>query len=687
MVQNRKSGYGQGDPQQAWMPASFKSPGRMFTNNLVNYAYNIGQIVYQELTDQWIIYRGNGVWDIIEDTNFDDFNGLIGNDGVEVYPALPNGTINVLGSTVANSTNALPLYFKNTSANTLTAQIQVAGALPAPDITKSGIASFASTQFNVDSTGFVSLPGNAAAITSIDVDASSPPGTDPVLADAAGQILMTGAQVAAGTTPNVIRTFSGFANRITHEIQRSSAQSVSTVGANGVCHFNSTQFDVDSDGFVTFDASLGLQYAKWVVNPTPGLGTQTTIAAAVAAASAGDIIFVYQGTYTENFTAKAGVAITAWNDANGNGNVTIKGKVSYTDAGIVGFSNITFETNGDYAFEATGTNSNNIYFNNCSFVAADFTIVNWTNTNNTPASNIFFYNCSFDIAANSVAYFNIAAGSMGSATAFSLVDCYFYNQGVFTPSPTTISSGVATFYNCQVADMSIITSADGGVIAVNSFFTNDAIDQTIITHEGSGSTTLIGCYFSSGTAIALIANGGAFIPISNCVVNSENAVAISGTGGCVYSGINFGNFAVGSQIIDTPTQSVYNGGTFTPVLEFGGASVGITYTVQAAQYLRVDNICHFYIDIELSNKGSSTGVVTISGLPFASRNAHTTAIPCIVFNVTAPANTTYFHAAIPTTSTSINIISDQAATGAFAQLQDTNFANDTIIRIQGSYFI
>ena len=60
-------------------------------------------------------------------------------------------------------------------------------------------------------------------------------------------------------------------------------------------------------------------------------------------------------------------------------------------------------------------------------------------------------------------------------------------------------------------------------------------------------------------------------------------------------------------------------GTFTPVLAFGGASVGITYSVQTAQYTRIGDVVTFMVTIATTSKGSSTGVATITGFPYASR--------------------------------------------------------------------
>lgn len=119
-------------------------------------------------------------------------------------------------------------------------------------------------------------------LTDIGVETATPPGTDPVVPDGSSVIDMVGAQVGAGTTTNVIRTASLAANQVTIQVQRSSAQATSTVGANGVSHFSSDDFDVDSDGFVTLAAgsggitSINIQTFNYTgssqtYTPTPGM--------------------------------------------------------------------------------------------------------------------------------------------------------------------------------------------------------------------------------------------------------------------------------------------------------------------------------------------------------------------------------------------------------------------------------
>lgn len=62
----------------------------------------------------------------------------------------------------------------------------------------------------------------------------------------------------------------------------------------------------------------------------------------------------------------------------------------------------------------------------------------------------------------------------------------------------------------------------------------------------------------------------------------------------------------------------YEIGTWTPTIKFGGAAVGITYSRQAGTYTKVGNMVTVVFDMRLTSKGTSTGGLTIEGLPFAS---------------------------------------------------------------------
>ena len=194
-------------------------------------------------------------------------------------PVLPNasGLINVTGGQVAAGTTSSVIRTDALAANTYTIEIQRSQAVASTTIADNGVCHFDSGSFSVDANGFVTLLGGSQAIDSIGVDAATAPGTNPVLPTTGGLVTVTGAQVAAGTTANVIRTDSIAANAYTIEIQRASAQVATTLASNGVSHFNSADFTVDANGFVSAIAgTAGISQVN--IQTFTGSGTYTPTA-------------------------------------------------------------------------------------------------------------------------------------------------------------------------------------------------------------------------------------------------------------------------------------------------------------------------------------------------------------------------------------------------------------------------
>lgn len=269
------------------------------------------------------------------------------------------------------------------SGNTVSIKVQLATGSGAPDINNAGLASFDSADFSVDANGFVSLSGSST--TEINVDASTPPGTDPVV-PLAGVLNFTGAQVAAGVVgTNVLRTNSLAAHTVTYEIQRSAATLTPVLASNGVCHFDSAAFDVDSSGFVQLNGGgIGATAFDVQANTAPGTdpvvptaaGVVTVNGAAVAnhsvvletrsrAANAFNLEVQYATTAAVTDATKSGVAhfdsaeFTV--DANGFVSLTGSGAAITTINGNTGSatgSTVTIRnaaTNGTITFTGSGS--------------------------------------------------------------------------------------------------------------------------------------------------------------------------------------------------------------------------------------------------------------------------------------------------------------------------------------------
>jgi len=201
--------------------------------------------------------------------------------------SVTNGVVSATWSLVGGSSSDVNTLSGDTGVAVPTAgNIQIAGG--------AGVTTAAS-----GSVVTVSLIGGHDAVEQINVDASTPPGTNPVIPDSLGRITVTGDQVAAGTTTNVIRTDSLAANVYTIEIQRSQAVASSTIGDNGVSHFNSSHFTVDGNGFVSLSGggqaidSIGVDSAIAPgTNPVlpDGAGLITVTGGQIAAASTANAI-------------------------------------------------------------------------------------------------------------------------------------------------------------------------------------------------------------------------------------------------------------------------------------------------------------------------------------------------------------------------------------------------------------
>ena len=205
-----------------------------------------------------------------------DVMTLTGNSGGAVPPTA--GTINVVGDNINFTTVGNPA--------TSTLLLEPLGTIPIQFDENSGMAVPAAGILNVLGTNGITTTGggntitisptNGSLVAGNTVDANTVPGTNPVVPNGSGLIIVTGGQVAAGKTANVIRTDSLAANTYTIEIQRSQAVDSSTIGDNGVSHFNSAQFTVDGNGFVSIVGGLGFSSIKNQVFTGSGTYTPTS---------------------------------------------------------------------------------------------------------------------------------------------------------------------------------------------------------------------------------------------------------------------------------------------------------------------------------------------------------------------------------------------------------------------------
>ena len=131
--------------------------------------------------------------------------------------------------------------------------------------------------------------------------------------------------------------------------------------------------------------------------------------------------------------------------------------------------------------------------------------------------------------------------------------------------------------------------------------------------------------------------------------------------------------------------SDYETGTWTMGVSFGGASVDVTYGLNTGTYTKIGRQVTLNGFLNLTSKGSSTGAVTITGLPFTVANANSHyAAPSLYFENVSFANQFMGYAKIGTQTIELGQITEA---GSATGLNDTNFANNSSIIIGLTYFV
>ena len=149
------------------------------------------------------------------------------------------------------------------------------------------------------------------------------------------------------------------------------------------------------------------------------------------------------------------------------------------------------------------------------------------------------------------------------------------------------------------------------------------------------------------------------------------------------SGITFPATQVASS--DANTLDDYEEGTWTIGLTFGGGSTGITTTGNTGRYTKVGRQVTVSGILSLSNKGSSTGLAEITGLPFTIANANEAySAASVRFNGISFADVPICIGA--TNSTKI-LLQEITNAGVVSDITDADFANTSSCVISFTYTV
>ncbi|MBM7045456.1 hypothetical protein [Rhizobium lusitanum] len=253
------------------------------------------------------------------------------------------------------------------------------------------------------------------------------------------------------------------------------------------------------------------------------------------------------------------------------------------------------------------------------------------------------------------------------------------------------STGVMNISNLTLSNPLPITS--GGTGATSAGAAQTALGLGSMATQSAGSVAITGGSITGITDLAVADGGTGASTAANARTNLSAAasgansditslsnlttpisIAQGGTAGATASAARTN---LGLTAAATATASV--GGSWTPILAFGGGSTGITYSTQSGTWQRIGPFIYVSFTITLTSKGSSTGAATVSGLPIATSSGGSLLIVAGSNFVTQ--SPTFGVIAAGTTSASIGVA---GSTGPVA-LTDTNFSATTSLTMSGVY--
>lgn len=395
----------------------------------------------------------------------------------------------------------------------------------------------------------------------------------------------------------------------------------------------------------TSDNKFGV--TKWIVDPTNGNGTHTTIQGAVTSASSGDTIFVRPGTYTEDVTLKAGITIASFAGDSNTPEVTVVGKFTATFAGTCSISNIYLKTNADNFLVISGSSNTVINLIGC-YLLVDAGVIGISYTSSGASASLLISNCQGDVTH--------ASGSFFSSTAVGTLKiyyCKFIHSGASVVTNNCTSSQFEMIHSFFSSPLKFTSPASAAIRHSNIH----AIGEYNITTVTGGTVNIEHCFLQNTTGVITIGSGST-VKLTNSTISGP-AASVVGAGSLSMAPVAWqagtGQVVTTTTITDLPFG---RSNTYTPVVTFGGSSTGVTFSSGPfGYYLLIGKMCYFTLQINLTNNGSGTGNFAVT-LPFAATATTSTVrvMACVFGSATSlPAGSTYCTGSIGASGTTLGV--------------------------------
>ena len=418
--------------------------------------------------------------------------------------------LEILGSYVP--AGVLPVYTSG-SGNTVTTNVQISQAIASSNALNVGLAAFDSSQFTVDANGFVTLNGGAGgAVTSIQVQANTAPGTDSVV-PSSGVVTINGAAVANHSV--VLETRSRAANAFNVEVQYATTAAATDSTKSGVSHFDSSQFTVDANGFVQINSGVG---GVTIAGDSGSLtGSSITIYANNATRKTGSSVYFTNSGTTSTFT----LSDASYNIFLGR----FAGTLANSSAECVGIGYASmYQTQTSQKTSCFGSNSGYALTQDTNNTAIGAYSLNRLTTGSTNACLGYLAGNSYTSSESS----NICLLSTGTLGESNTIRIGTQGSGAGQQNTAyiagivgvTVSNPVLTTINSSTGQLGVIASSNSSVL------TTGATGVPTLTALATDGQLIIGS--TSGAPAAATLTAGTGISITNG--SNSISIAVSGSG-------------------------------------------------------------------------------------------------------------------------------------------------------------
>jgi hypothetical protein len=146
------------------------------------------------------------------------------------------------------------------------------------------------------------------------------------------------------------------------------------------------------------------------------------------------------------------------------------------------------------------------------------------------------------------------------------------------------------------------------------------------------------------------------------------------------NGVTFNGDTAAANALDD-----YEEGTWTMGVSFGGASVGVTTSSNTGTYTKIGRQVTVNGVLVLTSKGSSTGAVLITGLPFTIANSYLnySTVTVRLENISF-ANQFQAYGGIGSTVIALDEITEAGVNG---ELTNSDFADNSTVMVSLTYFV